>query len=161
MLGRFQNFPVPVLKFFKHSVPVSTGSAKSLNLGSGSGVFGSTVLSVLNVSFFSSILRQNHVYWLILIKIKIIEIVKIVCIADNLWKLCVFPFNSAKLHISSVKFAKIARFFRENCQKTIVSGTRGSQFRFRFLNGFHFCPNNGFGSFRFPKIAVRTVGSSV
>ena len=52
VLGRFQNFPVPVLKFFKLSVPVSTGSAKSLTLGSDYKEFGSTVLMVLKMSFF-------------------------------------------------------------------------------------------------------------
>ena len=59
MLGRFQNFTVPVLNFFKHSVPVSTGFLKSLNFGTGSREFGSTVLTVLNMPFFPWISRQN------------------------------------------------------------------------------------------------------
>ena len=46
-LGRFQNSSVPVLNFKKYSVPVPTGSANSIAFGSGSRVFGSSVLTVL------------------------------------------------------------------------------------------------------------------
>ena len=47
MLGRFQNSSVPVLNLRKNSVPVSTGSHEMPKLVSGSGDFGSTVLTVL------------------------------------------------------------------------------------------------------------------
>ena len=46
-LGRFQNSSVPVLNFKKYSVPVLTGSTNSNDFGSGSRVFGSSVLTVL------------------------------------------------------------------------------------------------------------------
>ena len=59
MLGRFQNSSVPVLILRIHSVPVSSGSAKSTTFGSGSKGFGFSVLTVLSFYPISAKVLMN------------------------------------------------------------------------------------------------------
>ena len=158
VLGRFQKSSVPVL-----NLKVLFGSGfdrfyKNLNFGTGSRGFGSTVLTVLR--FFWKTMKLNNFLWRLTIRLAILY--------PNLGKRLRFPVKLIrklpKMHIGinfdwslEALLCKIS----QNLPKIGVSGTRGSDIRFRFLIGFQFCLNFGSGSFQFPKIGVRTVGSSV